>query len=135
MFECSDGHIIIATGNDAQFQRLCRILGMEEMGVEPEFFTNAARIARRAEMTERLESGTRQLTKDALLRACEGEGVPAGPINDMAELFADPQVVTRGMQIAPGGVPGVRSPFRFSDAELVLDRPSPKLGQAEPEAD
>ena len=46
-----------------------------------------------------------------------------------------PQVVARGMQIAPGGVPGVRSPFRFSDAELVLDRPSPKLGQAEPEAD
>ena len=55
--------------------------------------------------------------------------MPAGPINDMAEVFADPQVQARGMQIAPGGVPGVRAPFRFSDADLVLDRPSPRLGE------
>ncbi len=130
VFACADGHIIIATGNDAQFQRLCRVLGMEEMGTAPEFFTNAARIARRTEMTDRLESGTRQLSMVALLRACEGEGIPAGPINDMAAVFADPQVQARGMQIAPGGVPGVRAPFRFSDADLVLDNPAPALGQS-----
>jgi len=127
VFECADGHIIIATGNDPQFQRLCRVLGMEEMAWEPEFFTNAARIHRREEMTERLERGTRQITSAELLRACEGEGIPAGPINDMAAVFSDPQVVARGMQIAPDGVPGVRSPFRFSDADLVLDRAAPKL--------
>ena len=69
-----------------------------------------------------------QRTKAELLAACEAQGVPAGPINDMAEVFADPQVVARGMQIAPGGVPGVRTPIRFSDADLVLDRPAPKLG-------
>jgi crotonobetainyl-CoA:carnitine CoA-transferase CaiB-like acyl-CoA transferase len=130
VFECADGHIIIATGNDAQFQRLCRVLGMEEMAFEPEFLTNAARIHRREEMTERLTRGTRQLDCDALLRACEGEGIPAGPINDMAAVFSDPQVVARGLQIKPGDVPGVRSPFRFSDADLVLDWPSPKLGES-----
>ena len=55
--------------------------------------------------------------------------MPAGPINDLAEVFADPQVVARGMQIAPDGMKGVRSPMRFSGAELALDRPSPRLGQ------
>jgi glutaryl-CoA transferase len=54
--------------------------------------------------------------------------VPAGPINDLKDVFDDPQVQARGMQIAPGGVPGVRSPFTFSDAELRLDLPAPKLG-------
>ena len=57
------------------------------------------------------------------------EGIPAGPINDLAEVFADPQVQARGMRIEPEGVPGVRSPFRFSEAELKLERASPKLGQ------
>ncbi|WP_425073828.1 CaiB/BaiF CoA transferase family protein [Sagittula sp. S175] len=128
VFECADGHIIIATGNDAQYQRLTRVLGMEEMATMPEFLTNAARIAHREKMTERLTSGTRQLSKDALLAACEAEGIPAGPINDMAEVFADPQVLARGLQITPGGIPGVRAPFRFSDAELVLDTPAPTLG-------
>ena len=68
-----------------------------------------------------------------LLAACEAEGVPAGPINDLAEVFADPQIVARGMQIRPGGIPGVRSPFRFSGAELALDRPAPKLGEHQDE--
>ncbi|EBA07621.1 CaiB/BaiF CoA transferase family protein [Sagittula stellata] len=131
VFECSDGHIIIATGNDAQFRRLTRVLGMEDIGTQPEYISNAARIAHRAQLTERLESGTRQLTKDDLLAACEAEGIPAGPINDMAEVFADPQVVARGLRIAPEGIPGVRSPFRFSDADLALDRAAPRLPKAD----
>ncbi|MEQ5872349.1 CoA transferase [Sagittula sp. NFXS13] len=129
VFECSDGHIIIATGNDAQYQRLTRVLGVADMAEDASFLTNSDRIAHRDEMTERLTAGTRTFTKDALLAACEADGIPAGPINDMAEVFADPQVVARGMQIAPGGVPGVRAPFRFSDADLVLDAPAPKLGE------
>ena len=68
------------------------------------------------------------MTKAELLAACEAQGVPAGPINDLAEVMADPQVIARGLQIAPEGVPGVRAPFRFSDAELVTGRASPKLG-------
>ncbi|KHQ52723.1 MULTISPECIES: CaiB/BaiF CoA transferase family protein [Mameliella] len=130
VFDCADGHIIIATGNDAQYQRLCRLLGLEEMAEAPEFASNADRVANREAMIDRLMAATRQRTRDDLLAACEAQGVPAGPINDMAEVFADPQVVARGLQIAPEGVPGVRAPFRFSDAELVLDHPAPKLGDA-----
>lgn len=130
VFDCSDGHIIIATGNDAQYQRLCRLLGLEGMAEAPEFASNADRVANREVMIDRLMAATRQRTRDDLLAACEAQGVPAGPINDMAEVFADPQIVARGLQIAPEGVPGVRAPFRFSDADLVLERPAPKLGDA-----
>ncbi|MFV1874770.1 CaiB/BaiF CoA transferase family protein [Nioella sp.] len=127
VFDCADGFIIIATGNDAQYRRLCGILGLEEMAEAPEFLTNADRIANREAMIARLMGKTSQRSKADLLAACEAEGVPAGPINDMAEVFADPQVQARGMRIDPEGVPGVRSPFRFSDAELKLDRASPRL--------
>jgi crotonobetainyl-CoA:carnitine CoA-transferase CaiB-like acyl-CoA transferase len=127
VFDCADGFIIIATGNDAQYRRLCGLLGLEEMAEAPDFLTNADRIANRETMIARLMDRTRQRTKADLLAACEAEGVPAGPINDLAEVFADPQVQARGMRIEPEGVPGVRSPFRFSDAELKLDRASPKL--------
>ena len=129
VFDCADGHIIIATGNDGQYRRLCAILGLDEMAQHPDYLTNADRVANREAMIARLMAATRQRSKADLLSACEAQGVPAGPINDMAEVFADPQVQARGMQIAPGGVPGVRAPFRFSDADLVLDRPSPRLGE------
>lgn len=129
VFDCADGWLILATGNDGQYQRLCRILGLEEMATAPDFLTNADRVRNRAEMTRSLTAATKTWSKADLLAACEDEGVPAGPINDLAEVFADPQIVARGMQIAPGGIPGVRSPFRFSGAELALDRPAPKLGE------
>ncbi|WP_417720426.1 CaiB/BaiF CoA transferase family protein [Salipiger sp.] len=129
VFDCSDGFIIIATGNDPQYQRLCRLLGLAEMAEAPEYLTNADRIANRDPMIARLMAATKGWTKADLLEGCEREGIPAGPINDLAEVMADPQIVARGMQIAPDGVPGVRSPFRFSDAELSLGRASPKLGE------
>lgn len=129
VFECSDGYIIIATGNDGQYHRLCDILGLGGLKQAPEFLTNADRVANRAKLEEHLTMGTRQWTKADLLSACEEQGVPAGPINSMDEVFADPQVVHRGMKVELDGIPSVRSPFKFSDAELVLDSPSPKLGQ------
>ncbi len=128
VFDCADGWIIIATGNDAQFRRLCTLLGRPDLAEAPEFATNALRVANRADLAERLTAATRRRAKAELLAACEAEGVPAGPINDLAEVFADPQVIARGLRIDPGGVPGVRSPFVFSDAALVLDRPAPDLG-------
>lgn len=133
VFDCKDGWLILATGNDGQYQRLCRILGLADMATAPEFLTNADRIANRAEMTARITAATRAWAKADLLAACEAEGVPAGPINDMAEVFADPQVVARGLQIAPEGLPGVRSPMTFSGADLALDRPAPRLGQHQDE--
>lgn len=126
-FDCADGFIIIATGNDAQYQRLCDLLGIPEMGREPQFLTNADRLANRDEMTARLTERTQTFAKADLLAACEARGVPAGPINNMAEVMADPQVQARGMQIEAEGVPGVRSPFRFSEAELTLNKGAPKL--------
>jgi crotonobetainyl-CoA:carnitine CoA-transferase CaiB-like acyl-CoA transferase len=76
-----------------------------------------------------------RLARAELLASCEAQGVPAGPINDMADVFADPQVVARRLRIEPGGVPGVRSPIVFSDATLSLATPSPRLGQDQDRAD
>ncbi|MCA3452617.1 MAG: CoA transferase [Rhodobacter sp.] len=133
VFDCADGWIILATGNDAQYRRLCTLLRLPGMAAAPEFATNADRIANRAAMTEGLAGATRHWSKADLLAACEAEGVPAGPINDLAEVFADPQIVHRGLKITVQGVPGVRSPFTFSDATLALDRPAPKLGEHQDE--
>jgi crotonobetainyl-CoA:carnitine CoA-transferase CaiB-like acyl-CoA transferase len=133
VFDCKDGWLILATGNDGQYQRLCKVLGLHDMATALEFLTNADRVANRAAMTDRITAATRTWAKADLLAACEAEGVPAGPINDMAEVFADPQVIARKMQIAPEGLPGVRSPMTFSAAELALDRPAPRLGQHQDE--
>ncbi|MDP1669232.1 CaiB/BaiF CoA transferase family protein [Phaeovulum sp.] len=129
VFPCADGHLILATGNDAQYRRLCRILKLPEIAEAVAYATNASRIQSREALTALISAATCGWTKADLLAACEAEGVPAGPINDMAEVFSDPQIVARGMQIAPGGVPGVKLPIRFSGAELALDRPSPMLGE------
>jgi crotonobetainyl-CoA:carnitine CoA-transferase CaiB-like acyl-CoA transferase len=129
VFDCADGYIIIATGNDAQYRRLCGLLGLDPMAEDAKFATNADRVANRPEMIAGLMAETRKWTKADLLQGCEAHGIPAGPINDMAEVFADPQVQARGMRIDLDGVPGVRAPFRFSGAGLALTRPAPKLGE------
>ncbi len=99
------------------------------MATAASFATNADRIANRVEMTARITEATKTWTKAALLTACESEGVPAGPINSLDEVFADPQVIARHLQIAPENIPGVHSPMTFSGADLSLDRPAPKLGE------
>ncbi len=129
VFDCADGYIIIATGNDAQYRRLCRILGVDEMAEHPDFLTNADRIANREEMTRRLTEATLKRGKAELLAACEAESVPAGPINDFAEVFADPQVEARGVHAELDGVPTLRPPFRFSAADIAMERPSPSLNE------
>lgn len=129
VFDCTDGHIIIATGNDGQYQRLCKLLGLDEMALAPEFLKNADRLKNRAEMDRRLTAATVKRTKADLLAACEAEGVPAGPINTMGEVISDAQVLARGMRIDPEGIPGIRSPFTFSEAELDLAKASPKKGE------
>lgn len=132
VFDCADGYIIIATGNDRQYQRLCRLLKLDDMADAAEYLHNKDRIANRRVMIARLNGATSQWAKDELLNACEAEGVPAGPINDLAEVMADPQVSARQMQIELDGVPGIRAPYRFSGADLALHRPAPKLGEDDP---
>ncbi|MFT4012118.1 MAG: CaiB/BaiF CoA-transferase family protein [Paracoccus sp. (in: a-proteobacteria)] len=131
VFDCADGWIIIATGNDAQYRRLCAVLGLPALADAPAYATNAARVAHREALTAALSAVTVTWKRDALLAALEGQGVPAGPINDLADVFADPQIVARGLRIAPQGVPGVRLPILFSAADLALDRASPRLGEGD----
>jgi crotonobetainyl-CoA:carnitine CoA-transferase CaiB-like acyl-CoA transferase len=132
VFDCADGHIIIAVGNDAQFGRLCRLLGLPDLAEAPDFASNADRVENRAALTARLTEATRRFRKAELLAACEAEGVPAGPINDLAEVFADPQIVHRGLVAVRDSVPGVRTPIVFSGAELALDHAAPKRDEHGP---
>ncbi|GAA4771816.1 CaiB/BaiF CoA-transferase family protein [Stakelama sediminis] len=123
-FAASDGALIIAVGNDAQFRKLCAILDLD-LASDPRFATNPARVANRDTLIPLLEQAIEPLRKADLAAALEAEGVPAGPINTVAEVFADPQVTARGMQIAPGGLPGVASPIVIDGERMVSDRPSP----------
>ncbi|WP_210529270.1 CaiB/BaiF CoA transferase family protein [Rubellimicrobium arenae] len=129
VFACADGHAIVAVGNDGQFRRFCALLGLEALGTDPAFATNPDRLARRDILVPLLQEAVLRLGRDELLSRCEGQGVPAGPINDMADVFADPQVIARRLRIEPDGVPGVRTPIVFSDSALALDRASPRLGE------
>ena len=131
VFDCADGWIIIATGNDGQYRRLCAVLGLPALADAPAYASNADRIANREALSAALSAVTVTWKRDDLLAALEAEGVPAGPINDMADVFADPQIVARGLRISPQGVPGLRLPIRFSEAELSLDRASPRLGEGD----
>ncbi len=126
-----DGHIIIAVGNDSQFRRLCNVLGLSEIAVDPRFISNAARVSNRAVLDEILQSELANWTSENALSALDGAGIPAGPINSVGDALTDPQIQHRGMVISPQGIPGVRGPWRFSDAELALDKSAPKLPKAQ----
>lgn len=127
VFDCADGHIIIATGNDAQFVRLCTVLGLVDLANDPDYASNGDRIAHRERLIARLTDATRRQDRATLLALCETHNIPAGPINDMAQVFADPQIVHRGMQVNLDGVPGLRTPIRMSGADTTPRGPAPKL--------
>ena len=129
VFDCKDGHIIIATGNDAQYQRLCAILNLEEIAMSELFLTNADRLKNRSLLIEKLSCKTKKFLKKDLLEACEKQGIPAGPINDLSEVFNDPQVVYRGLSKEINNIPTILSPFRFSDSKMKISKTSPKLGE------
>ncbi|MCB1407878.1 MAG: CoA transferase [Rhodobacteraceae bacterium] len=131
VFECSDGHIIIATGNDGQYRRLCSLLGLERLIADARFVSNADRVANRATLSDLLTEATRRMTKADLLAACEARNVPAGPINTMDEVFADPQVQARGMALDLGAHRGVRSPFVMDGQPCASDLPAPELGNGD----
>ena len=132
VFECADGHIIIATGNDGQYHRLCRLLGLGALITAPEFLTNADRVRNRLVLSVALSAATVLRDKADLLAACEAQGVPAGPINTMDEVFADPQVRARGMELDLGVHRGVRSPFVSDGERCAAPGPAPTLGDSTP---
>ncbi|PIE11955.1 MAG: CoA transferase [Rhodobacterales bacterium] len=131
VFDCADGHVIIAVGNDGQFARLCDQLGVPELATNPDYATNPARLANRTALIPLLEPLIAALPRDEILRRCEAGGVPAGPINGMDQVFDDPQVIARGMKVDLNGTPSVRSPIRFREAQVGAERPSPVKGEGQ----
>lgn len=129
VFPVEDGHIILAPANDRLFDRLCELLDRADLKADGRLSKNGGRVDHAKELDAEIAKTTAGWTKRDLLDACHRHGVPAGPINHLDEVFADPQVIARGLRVDLGGMPGVRSPFTFSDAELALDRPSPMLGE------
>ncbi|TCL74956.1 CaiB/BaiF CoA-transferase family protein [Rhizobium sp. BK251] len=134
----ADGFIILAVGNDGQFRRLCALLGISSLADDERFATNKARVAHRDEVRTAVSAETAHWQKAVLLKACEQNAVPAGAINTIEEMFADPQVKARGMRIdladaAGTMIPGVRSPVVLSQTPLRYERPSPRLGEHQEE--
>jgi crotonobetainyl-CoA:carnitine CoA-transferase CaiB-like acyl-CoA transferase len=133
VFPASDGHIIIASGNDRQWQSVCAVLGVPELANDSRFASNAARIENRDALNELLDGLTAKRSRADLLEAFEAAGVPAGPINSVADVFADPQIVHRGMaQALPldgGEVPSVRSPVMLNGEGMMAGTASPRLGE------
>ena len=128
-FPVADGWIVIAVGNDAQFRRLAALLDLPE---REQWATNSGRVADRAALSQAISAQTRDWERDALLADLEEQGIPAGPINTVAQALTDPQVAARGMVLDLGdGLKGLRTPIRFSDAELAPGKRSPRLGEGE----
>ncbi|MBM3485089.1 MAG: CoA transferase [Alphaproteobacteria bacterium] len=133
-FPTADHYLIIAIGNEGQFRRFCEIAGRPEVPADPRFKDNVSRVANRdalvAIITDFMRTRPRQVWIDLLDKA----GVPCGPINDLAQVFADPQVAARGLRIelphpTAGSVPGVANPIKLSGTPIAYERASPTLGQ------
>jgi crotonobetainyl-CoA:carnitine CoA-transferase CaiB-like acyl-CoA transferase len=127
-FAVSDGWVIVAVGNDGQFRKLCQLLALPALPDDPRFHTNRDRVANRDALAAALGPALSQRGKGELLTALAASGVPAGPINTVAEVFADPQVAARGLRLDFGGVPGIASPIVIDGKRQVAEKPSPALG-------
>jgi crotonobetainyl-CoA:carnitine CoA-transferase CaiB-like acyl-CoA transferase len=136
VFPVADGHIIIASGNDAQYMKLCGALGAPELAENPAYKDNIGRLQHRTELVEKISVITATLKRDDLLAKLEAVQVPAGPINNVAQVFENPQVIHRGMRLelkreaAKGGtIPGVRTPIVIDGWKAASEHPSPLLGE------
>jgi crotonobetainyl-CoA:carnitine CoA-transferase CaiB-like acyl-CoA transferase len=134
VFACADGHLILAVGNDAQFARFCEVAGKPEWARDPRYAWNAQRVSRRDELVPMIAEVVRTRTQRAWLDALEAVGVPCGPINRLDQVFADPQVLARGMRIdlphpLSGTVPQVANPLHFSGTPVAYTQAPPLLGQ------
>ena len=136
VFPAADGHLIIATGNDAQYVKLCNLLGAPELALDERYTGNVNRLKHREELIGKLSALTSLIKRNDLLAMLEAQGVPAGPINDVEQVFNDPQVIHRGMKLdlpsaaAKGGsIPGVRTPIVMDSWRAASERPAPRLGE------
>ncbi|MEK7246670.1 MAG: CaiB/BaiF CoA-transferase family protein [Pseudomonadota bacterium] len=136
MLETRDGYLTLAVGNDSQFRKFCEFAGRPEFGLDARFRTNSLRVKHRAELMAEIEALTRTGTTDHWVKGLTALGVPAGPVNDVAQVFQDPQVRHRGMKIAVpnpdaegGAVALIGNPIKFSETPVDYRRPPPRLGQ------
>lgn len=129
-FAATDGAVMIAAGTDAQFRALCAVLDAPGLAVDARFAANAGRVAAREELVPLLAAKIARHERRPLLAALEAAGVPAGPVNDIAQVFADPQVAYRAMWMNPGQVDsGLRTPIMMDGVPAAASRPAPKLGE------
>jgi crotonobetainyl-CoA:carnitine CoA-transferase CaiB-like acyl-CoA transferase len=134
VFEVADGHMILAVGNDSQFAKFCEVAGQPGLAADPRFARNADRVRHRAALVPMLAVLMKVRTRADWLRSLEAAKVPSGPINDLADVFADPQVRERGMTVTlphplAGSVQLVASPMKFSATPVQYQRPPPLLGE------
>jgi crotonobetainyl-CoA:carnitine CoA-transferase CaiB-like acyl-CoA transferase len=130
-FDTADGPVIVAVGNDGQFVRLCAILSLGALAEDERFATNPARVVNREALIPALAEAIARRGRDEFAAALEAAGIPAGPINRVDEVFADPQVVHRGLRLE-GDLPGLASPIVIDGKRQVAGRRSPRLGEDEP---
>ncbi|WP_323144120.1 CaiB/BaiF CoA transferase family protein [Massilia phyllosphaerae] len=133
-FACSDGHIIVTAGNDSQYRKFVEAGGRPELAQDARFATNPLRVQHRAVLVPLLDAMVATKTRAEWIALLEAAGVPCGPINNLDEVFADPQVQARGMAIAlehplAGSVKLVRSPMKLSGTPATSDAAPPVLGQ------
>jgi crotonobetainyl-CoA:carnitine CoA-transferase CaiB-like acyl-CoA transferase len=128
-FPTADGDLIIAVGNDRQFGRLCEVLGVPALATDERFATNPARVRHRAAMLPLIVAETVRWDSARLLVALEAAGVPVGPVNRIDQVFADPQVVARGMRLLVDGLPGLAAPIVYDGVRVQATRASPRLGE------
>ena len=134
VFEAADGHLILAVGNDTQFARFCAVAGCAPLATDPRFARNADRVRHREILVPLLAEIVRQRSKQDWLAALEAAKVPCGAINNLAEVFADPQVIARGMAVTvphpmADGLRLVASPMKLSATPPTVRRAPPLLGQ------
>jgi crotonobetainyl-CoA:carnitine CoA-transferase CaiB-like acyl-CoA transferase len=132
-FPTADGHIMVAVGNDAQFRRFCSVLELDELPDDADFRSNQQRVANRSRLVPLLAGRLRERSTTTWLDLLRGADVPCGPINDLAEVFCEPQIVHRGLRIdlphpLAGSVPGVGNPLRFSRTPIAYGQAPPLLG-------
>jgi crotonobetainyl-CoA:carnitine CoA-transferase CaiB-like acyl-CoA transferase len=125
-FRTSDGEVIVAVGNDRQFARLCDILGKPGLAEDQSYRTNPARVVNRETLIPLLQTAISERGRAEFSAALEAAGIPAGPINPVDAVFADPQVVARGLRLG-GDLPGLASPIVIDGKRQVADRRSPTL--------
>lgn len=133
-FPTRDGHVIVTVGNDTQFRHFVTAIGAPELADNTDYANNESRVANRESLVPQLVERTRKHSSKKLISLLESVGVPVGPINTIAEVFADPQVIHRGMRLdlsrAQGDtVPSVRTPILMSESPLEYDKASPLLGE------